>query len=74
MLAGKTTHPGAIVNAFHGRNDRVISFSSGRHAAEILRNRDINVEFTAFDGGHLGLFTNANSNITSTIVDALIQQ
>lgn len=74
MLEGGDANSGAIVHAYHGRNDRVISFSSGSHAVEILKNRDINIKFTAFDGGHLGLFTNAKSDITMTIEEALIQQ
>ncbi len=63
--------PGAKVFAYHGKSDSVVSFGSGVNAAKLLRKHDVDVEFTAFDGGHQGIFRSMKSEITQAIEQKL---
>ena len=67
LLSDESARPGAKVHSFHGKNDSVISFSGGENAVNILKENNINVMFTGFDGGHHGIFTNMKSEITQAI-------
>ncbi len=62
---------GANVFSFHGRQDNVVSFSSGSNASKLLQQNGITVIFTEFDGGHLGFFRSMKSEITTLIEDKL---
>jgi len=61
----------AEVYAFHGSQDRVIGIAGGRAAAGLLESRGIRVRFSVFDGGHLGVFTNAKPAI-QRVLEAVI--
>ena len=67
LLGDGSFRPGAEVFAFHGKNDNVISFSKGKAAVNILQDNGIKVNFTEFDGGHHGIFTDMKSTITQAI-------
>jgi predicted esterase len=67
QLGKLNAHPSAKVHAYHGRNDAVLSISGGRAAVEILRKNGVEVEFTEFEGGHLGVFTDMKPVITRAI-------
>lgn len=41
-------------------------------AANLLRENNIYVNFTEFDGGHLGIFTNMKSEITQAVEQKLV--
>ena len=71
-LADNSSTPGTKVFAYHGKSDAVVSFGSGMNAAKLLRNNNIDVNFTEFDGGHLGIFTNMKSEITQAIEQKLV--
>ncbi len=71
MLDGNQISAGARVYAFHGNQDQVIPFSGGKQAVDILRVNGIPVEFTEFNGGHLGLFTTMKSEINAKIDEVL---
>jgi len=58
---------GAKVYAYHGKNDRVVPFSSGQQAAKTLRESGVNIKFTEFNDGHLGLFTSMKTSISKAI-------
>jgi len=70
-LANDSSKPGAKVFAYHGKSDSVVSFDSGMVAAKLLREHDIDVEFTEFDGGHQGIFRNMKLEITQAIEQKL---
>ncbi len=72
LLGDELSRPGAEVIAFHGRNDSVISVAEGRNAVDILQDNDIEVKFTAFDGGHLGIFIDEKANITRAVEQKLV--
>ena len=62
---------GADVTAFHGNKDSVLPISGGKHAAALLEENGVVVEFIEFDGGHLGIFTNMKRDITRAIEETL---
>ncbi len=70
-LADNSSTPGAKVFAYHGKSDDVVSFGSGMNAAKLLREHGVDVKFTKFNGGHLGIFTNMKSEITQAIEQKL---
>ncbi|OFZ19523.1 MAG: hypothetical protein A2Z20_06395 [Bdellovibrionales bacterium RBG_16_40_8] len=43
---------GAPIFGFHGINDTVVPFASGRAAAQTLKDMGFNAQFIEFDGGH----------------------
>ncbi len=63
--------PGALVHAFHGKNDSVVSVSGGREAVKILNEEGVTVDFTEFDGGHHGVFLDMKSKITQTVEEKI---
>ena len=67
LLGDDSLSPGAEVYAFHGKNDRVVSFSLGKKAVGILESKGINVTFTEFDDGHHGVFTSMKAAITGAV-------
>ena len=71
MLLGQSTNSDATVYAFHGQQDKLISIANGRNAIEVLKKRNVNVQFNTFNGGHLGLFTDIKSDISQMIDEVL---
>jgi predicted esterase len=71
QLGEEDSNPGAIVHAFHGKADRVLSISGGRNAVKILQEQGVEVEFTEFDSGHHGIFTDMKSQITQAVEDKI---
>jgi phospholipase/carboxylesterase len=67
MLGNGAPRSGAEVSAFHGKEDNVISISSGRSAVNVLRSKGIEVNLTEFNSGHHGIFTDMKSAITQAI-------
>ena len=67
LLMNNVFKPGASVFAYHGTKDRVLSISGGIAAVNLLRNHAIDVNFTSFDGGHHGIFTNMKYEITKDV-------
>jgi phospholipase/carboxylesterase len=61
----------ANVHAFHGKSDTVVSVSGGRKAVSILQEQGVDVDFTEFDGGHHGIFTNMKSQITLAVEEQI---
>ncbi len=57
----------APVYAYHGTKDNVLSISGGRKAVKLLKSKGAIVKMTEFDGGHLGIFKNMKSEITSIL-------
>jgi len=62
---------GAKVFGYHGKSDRVVPFSKGLQAIDLLKANNVKVKFKEFDGGHLGLFTTMKTEISSAIENAL---
>ena len=67
MLGDGDLSPGAQVFAFHGKSDAVVPFSGGKNAVKILQANGANVKFTAFAGGHHGIFMDMKTEITQAI-------
>ena len=59
--------PSAQVYAYHGKTDEVVAFSAGKAAVKLLEKKGGDVTFTAFDGGHHGIFTDMKSTIIQAI-------
>jgi predicted esterase len=72
QLGNGDSRPGAHVHAFHGKSDNVVSFSGGSNAVVILQEQGVDVEFTEFDGGHHGIFTNMKSQITKVVEEKIV--
>ena len=72
LLGDDSSNPGADVHAFHGTTDKVLSINGGRNAVKILKSKGINVSFTEFDGGHLGVFKSMKSDITNSIEKTIL--
>lgn len=62
---------GAEVYAYHGKKDRVVSYSGGKTAVKILQENGIFVQFTEFNGGHLGIFTDMKEAISQHIEEKI---
>ena len=71
LLDDKSFRKGAKVFAYHGNSDNLVSISGGRKAVKILQEDGIAVQLTEFGGGHLGIFTDAKSDITHTVEQKL---
>ena len=67
LVAGELFDINTSVFAYHGKNDRVVSFTSGKNAARMLQEKGSNVSFTEFSGGHQSIFTEMKSEITSDV-------
>ncbi len=72
LLGEGELHTGAKVSAFHGKSDRVVSFSGSQWAVELLKEENVDVEFTPFEGGHLGIFREMKSKISKEIDYAIL--
>lgn len=71
LLGDETLSIGAQVIAFHGLNDTVISIRAGKEAVHLLKKNGVDVSFSEFKGGHLGVFTGMKSKITEAIEEKL---
>jgi len=67
LLGSHETSTQAKVYAYHGNKDNVISLSSGRSTEKLLNSKRVKINFTEFDGGHHGIFTNMKNSITQKI-------
>lgn len=67
LLGDESSNIGAVVFAFHGKDDELVPISEGENAINILQTKGIEANLTEFDGGHLGIFTNMKSTIINTI-------
>jgi len=63
---------GEDVIAYHGKSDNVVSIGGAKQAIEILQSHNVSVDFTAFEGGHLGIFTNMKAEITHKLEQLII--
>jgi len=72
QLGGRSSKPGAKVFAYHGKSDEVVSFSAGQKAISLLKKKGVNVNFTEFEGGHNGLFSEMKPEITQEVEKKLI--
>ena len=58
---------GATVYAFHGKQDDVVSYSSGEKAAELLRTHGVDVTFVGSNGNHHALATTDKKKILNQL-------
>lgn len=72
LLGEPEYRTGAEVIAYHGKSDNVVSIGGARQAIELLQSNNVAVDFTAFDGGHLGVFTNMKAEITQKLEQIII--
>ncbi len=72
LLGEGNFRTGAKVSVFHGKSDNVVSISGGKRAVELLKEEDVEVEFTPFNGGHLGIFREMRVKINREIEYAII--
>ncbi|VAW66928.1 hypothetical protein MNBD_GAMMA10-320 [hydrothermal vent metagenome] len=72
LSGDKLSSLGAKVYAYHGKKDRVLPVNGGREAVKILKSKGVNVRFTEFDGGHLGIFKSMKSSITDTVEEKIL--
>ncbi len=71
QLGNRLSRTSAKVFSYHGKSDEVVSFSAGKKAIKLLKKKGVNVTFTAFEGGHHGLFFEMKSEITQNIENKL---
>ncbi len=62
----------AKIIAFHGKRDQVIGFNEADRTVRNLRQSGFDVEFIAFDGGHLGVFQSASPLLLEKLSDAVM--
>jgi predicted esterase len=60
-----------IVYAYHGQNDKLVSFQGGEKAVDILKAHGIKVFFKPFDGGHHGIFLHMKNTISDNLNEKL---
>ena len=71
QLGGGGIKSNTQVFAYHGKSDQVVPFSAGKKAEKILKKKNIQVNFTGFESGHLGVFSDMKSEITRTVEEKL---
>ncbi len=71
QLGDKRTKTGAKVFAYHGKDDQVVPFSTGKKAVNILKKNGVNISFTMFEGGHQALFRDKKSQITHAVEEKI---
>lgn len=64
-----TTNDNCQVLAFHGKSDRVVSYSGGKFAIETLKKYSKNISIVSFDEGHQGIFREQKSMILNKITE-----
>ncbi len=70
-LGAGRSMPGAEVYAYHGKSDEVIAFSDAIKTCKLLKKNKVRVNFTEFDSGHQGFFTDMKSQIIQAIAEKL---
>lgn len=59
------------ISAFHGREDTLVHFITGKNAAAYLTKLGRDVEFIELPGGHLSVFTNGHEVFKETLKKSL---
>ena len=63
---------GAMVIAYHGKSDNVVSIGGAKQAIALLQSQNVEVDFTEFDGDHHGVFTTMKAEITRKLEQLII--
>jgi predicted esterase len=63
---------GAVVIAYHGKSDNVVSIGGAKQAIALLQSQNVEVDFNTFDGGHHGVFTNMKAEINRKLEQLII--
>ena len=72
FLGNTEFRTGANVLAYHGKSDNVLAITGANQAIKLLQSHNVDVDFTAFEGGHLGVFTNMKTEITHKLEQLII--